>query len=168
MRIVFMGTADFAVPVLKGLVDKFAEVSVYTQPDRPAGRGHRLFLCPVKKLAVSFRRERTWQNAHGDRRGKRACICKRLAACDVPVGRILQPSPAELDRQHGKSRLCSHKRNTDAGSGRSGQKDNRRMGAGPAFRNYGLPVQIQSRHNHNSKPGARRYPENMGCGSQMR
>jgi len=54
MRIVFMGTADFAVPVLRTLVENFAEVSVYTQPDRPAGRGHRLFLCPVKKLAVAL------------------------------------------------------------------------------------------------------------------
>lgn len=52
MRIVFMGTPEFAVPSLRALLDAGCEVvAAFTQPDRPAGRGHRLTPCPVKLLA---------------------------------------------------------------------------------------------------------------------
>ena len=55
MRIVFMGTPDFAVPSLKALADAGYEVvGVFTQPDRPAGRGNKLMQCPVKKLALEL------------------------------------------------------------------------------------------------------------------
>ena len=43
MRIVFMGTPEFAVPSLRALLDNGYEVvGAITQPDRPAGRGHKL------------------------------------------------------------------------------------------------------------------------------
>ena len=52
MRIVFMGTPEFAVPPLRALLDAgYDVVGVITQPDRPAGRGHKLTACPVKQLA---------------------------------------------------------------------------------------------------------------------
>lgn len=51
--IVFMGTPEFAVPVLKGLLENEYDVkAVVTQPDRPVGRKHRLTASPVKELAV--------------------------------------------------------------------------------------------------------------------
>lgn len=51
MRIVFMGTPEFAVPSLRALLDEgFDVVAAVTQPDRPAGRGHKLVPCPVKQL----------------------------------------------------------------------------------------------------------------------
>lgn len=54
-RIVFMGTPEFALPALKSLIDSSYEVvAVYTQPDRPAGRGRGFTLSPVKKLAISY------------------------------------------------------------------------------------------------------------------
>lgn len=40
MRIIFMGTPDFALPSLKALIDSHEVVAVYTQPPRPQGRGH--------------------------------------------------------------------------------------------------------------------------------
>ena len=53
MRIVFMGTPEFAVPSLRALLDNgYNVVGAITQPDRPAGRGHKLTPCPVKVLAV--------------------------------------------------------------------------------------------------------------------
>ena len=53
MRIVFMGTPDFAVPCLKRLVDDGNEVvGVFTQPDKPKGRGKELLMTPVKAEAV--------------------------------------------------------------------------------------------------------------------
>ena len=53
MRIVFMGTPEFAVPSLKALCENGYEVvGVFTQPDRPKGRGNKVIASPVKQLAV--------------------------------------------------------------------------------------------------------------------
>jgi len=52
-KIVFAGTPDFASPILEGLLESAHEIiAVYTQPDRPAGRGRHLTASPVKKLAL--------------------------------------------------------------------------------------------------------------------
>ncbi len=52
MRIVFAGTPAFACPILQALIESEHEVCcVYTQPDRPAGRGRYLQASPVKQLA---------------------------------------------------------------------------------------------------------------------
>ena len=54
MKIIFAGTPEFAVPSLKMLLDSRHEVcAVYTQPDRPAGRGRQLHISPVKALALT-------------------------------------------------------------------------------------------------------------------
>ncbi len=51
-RLIFAGTPDFAVPALQALIDAgHAPVAVYTQPDRPAGRGRQLRASPVKICA---------------------------------------------------------------------------------------------------------------------
>ncbi len=56
MAIVFLGTPAFAVPSLRRLVDEGLEiVAVYTQPDRPAGRGRRPKQPPVKTAASELR-----------------------------------------------------------------------------------------------------------------
>ncbi|OGT47504.1 MAG: methionyl-tRNA formyltransferase [Gammaproteobacteria bacterium RIFCSPHIGHO2_12_FULL_41_15] len=53
-RIVFAGTPSFAVPCLQGLLESdHTVVAVYTQPDRPAGRGQILQASPVKQVAVA-------------------------------------------------------------------------------------------------------------------
>jgi methionyl-tRNA formyltransferase len=52
MNIIFAGTPEFSVPALQVLLDsKHAVVAVYTQPDRPSGRGRRTLESPVKQLA---------------------------------------------------------------------------------------------------------------------
>ncbi|WP_017942614.1 MULTISPECIES: methionyl-tRNA formyltransferase [unclassified Thioalkalivibrio] len=52
LRIVYAGTPDFAVPALQALIEAgHAPVAVYTQPDRPAGRGRKLRPGPVKQVA---------------------------------------------------------------------------------------------------------------------
>jgi methionyl-tRNA formyltransferase len=52
LRLAFMGTPDFAVPTLESLLTSGHEVvAVYTQPPRPAGRGHREQPSPVHRLA---------------------------------------------------------------------------------------------------------------------
>ncbi len=53
MRIIFMGTPDFAVQVLQALLQSEHEViGVYTQPDKPKGRGKSMQYTPVKELAL--------------------------------------------------------------------------------------------------------------------
>lgn len=53
MKLVFAGTPDFAAVILDGLLEARHHVlAVYTQPDRPAGRGRRLTASPVKRLAL--------------------------------------------------------------------------------------------------------------------
>ena len=53
MRIVFMGTPEFAVESLKVLVEnKYDVVGVITMPDKPAGRGHKVQFSPVKQYAL--------------------------------------------------------------------------------------------------------------------
>jgi methionyl-tRNA formyltransferase len=62
MRVLFLGTPDFAAVSLNALIDKsridsspdsYSVCGVFTQPDRPSGRGHRLQASPVKELALA-------------------------------------------------------------------------------------------------------------------
>ena len=54
LRLVFAGTPEFAVPSLQACLASGADiVAVYTQPDRPAGRGRKLAASPVKQAAVA-------------------------------------------------------------------------------------------------------------------
>ena len=91
MRVVFMGTPDIAATCLKKiLADGFNVVGVYTQPDRPKGRGMKLVASPVKQVAVdagipvfqpeNFREEETVEQL----RALRPDICAVVA-----YGRIL-------------------------------------------------------------------------------
>ena len=53
IRTVFMGTPEFALDTLQGLIDAGLNlVGVYTQPDRPKGRGNKLAAPPIKELAL--------------------------------------------------------------------------------------------------------------------
>ena len=56
MRIVFMGTPDFAVNVLQGLIDNYKDdvVGVVSQPDKKVGRHQILTNTPVKELALKY------------------------------------------------------------------------------------------------------------------
>jgi methionyl-tRNA formyltransferase len=54
LRIVFAGTPEFAVPALRACAARGEVVAVYTQPDRPAGRGRQLQVSPVKQAALEL------------------------------------------------------------------------------------------------------------------
>ncbi len=56
MRIVFMGSPRFSVPSLEQLlINGYEVVAVYTQPDRPSGRGRALMISPVKEAALKWK-----------------------------------------------------------------------------------------------------------------
>ena len=55
MRVIFMGTPEFAVPSLERLIlNHYQVVAVYTQPDKPAGRGRSLVSPPLKRAALTW------------------------------------------------------------------------------------------------------------------
>lgn len=109
LRVIFAGTPEFAVPSLSALIEAQASslarpplelVAVYTQPDRPAGRGRRLQASPVKRLAVA--RGLTVVQPESFRKDPQAVA--DLAAFDadlmvvVAYGLILPPDVLEAPR----------------------------------------------------------------------
>lgn len=54
MRVVYMGTPEFSVRALENIAKEHQVVGVYTQPDRPVGRGMQLEASPVKKMAIEL------------------------------------------------------------------------------------------------------------------
>ncbi len=52
-KVIFMGTPDFAVPILEMLIENTDVVMVVTQPDKEVGRHHEMEMTPVKKVALS-------------------------------------------------------------------------------------------------------------------
>lgn len=54
MKAVFMGTPDFAVGTFRALAEEHEVVAVFTQPDKPKGRGHQLQPTPVKEAAMEL------------------------------------------------------------------------------------------------------------------
>ena len=52
LKIVFMGTPEFSVPVLQGLIDNYDVKAVVTQTDKPLGRSGKVAFSPIKKLAL--------------------------------------------------------------------------------------------------------------------
>ena len=98
MRVVFMGTPDIAATCLKKILsDGFEVVGVYTQPDRPKGRGMKMVASPVKEVALSadlpvfqpesFREEETVQQL----RALKPDVCTVVA-----YGRILPQSVLDI------------------------------------------------------------------------
>ena len=51
-KVIFMGTPEFAVPVLQGLIENTNVIMVVTQPDKEVGRHHELQATPIKKVAL--------------------------------------------------------------------------------------------------------------------
>ena len=54
MKVIFMGTPDFAVPTLEALIEKHEVLAVVTQPDKPKGRGKAVLMTPVKEKAIEY------------------------------------------------------------------------------------------------------------------
>ncbi|OYT71093.1 MAG: methionyl-tRNA formyltransferase [Chloracidobacterium sp. CP2_5A] len=102
MRVIFMGTPSLAAPTLQSLYKDGHEIAaVITQPDRPAGRGHRLQPPPVKEVALELGIP-VWQPAKIKTPEFRAEVAALEADVGVVVayGRVLPPHLLETPR-HG-------------------------------------------------------------------
>ncbi len=99
MRIVFMGTPEFAVPSLRALCDAgYDVVGVFTQPDRPKGRGNKVVSSPVKQLAVEkgipvFQPQRIRRDGVEDLKGLAPDLCVTAA-----FGQILSQEILDIPR----------------------------------------------------------------------
>jgi methionyl-tRNA formyltransferase len=94
LRLAFMGTPDFAVPSLAGLIGAGHEIAaVYTQPPRPADRGHRQRVSPVAALAQARGIETRWPASLRDPEEWRAFAGLRLDAAVVVAYGLLLPKP---------------------------------------------------------------------------
>ncbi|MCB9947001.1 MAG: methionyl-tRNA formyltransferase [Rhodospirillaceae bacterium] len=94
LRLAFMGTPDFAVPALQALIDAGHTVAaVYSQPPRPAGRGHRTQPSPVHRLAqdhgIAVRTPRTLRDADA----QAAFAALGLDAAVVAAYGLILPKP---------------------------------------------------------------------------
>ena len=54
LKVIFMGTPEFSLDVLQGLIDNTNVIAVVTQPDKEVGRGNKLSFSPVKELALKY------------------------------------------------------------------------------------------------------------------
>ena len=99
MRIVFMGTPEFAVPSLEKLAGGGHEiVGVFTQPDRPRGRGNKLSPSPVKVCAQQygipvFQPEKIRRDGVEDLRGLKPDLCVTAAFGQILSQEILDIPP---------------------------------------------------------------------------
>lgn len=120
MRVVFMGTPEFAVPSLQALLDAGHEVAgVFTQPDRPAGRGKKLQASPVKKLAEAhgipvFQPQRIRRDGVEDLRALAPEVCVTAAfgqilsqeVLDIPVRGTVNVHASLLPRHRGSAPIA--------------------------------------------------------------
>ncbi len=99
MRIVFMGTPDFAVPALQVLIaGGYTVVGVFTQPDRPHGRGKKLTPGPVKMVAMEagipvFQPEKIRKTGVEDMRALKPDLCVTAAFGQILSEEILTVPP---------------------------------------------------------------------------
>ncbi|GGY37528.1 methionyl-tRNA formyltransferase [Parvularcula lutaonensis] len=102
MRVVFMGTPDFAVPALSELVASGHDVAaVYTQPPRPRGRGHKLRPSPVGELAADYGLEvRTPETMKAPSEVEALAALEPDVAIVVAYGQILPQAILDLP-EHG-------------------------------------------------------------------
>ncbi len=100
MNVVFMGTPDFATGCLSSILAAGHKVSgVFTQPDRPKGRGHKLAFSPVKELALEH--GLPVYQPKGFKNGEALEVLKQLAPDVIVVvayGRILPKAVLDLPK----------------------------------------------------------------------
>lgn len=97
MRIVFMGTPEFAVPSLQALIDNSYKIAgVFTQPDRPVGRGRKITPPPIKELALANKIP-VFQPQHIRKDGISDLISLKPDVCvTVAFGQILSRKVLEI------------------------------------------------------------------------
>ena len=102
MNVIFMGTPDFAIPTLKALYESEHNVmAVFTQTDKPKGRGMKLTPSPVKELALTYNTPVYQPNSLKKETETYTPIIKELnpdVIVVVAYGKILPPEVLEIPK----------------------------------------------------------------------
>lgn len=155
-RIIFLGTPEFATPVLRALLNDpdITVPLVVTQPDRPAGRGRRLATSPVKELAVEYgvsvyQPERL-RGAEAVARLREAEAdlfviaaygqILRQAILDIPAHGCLNVHPSLLPRHRGPSPIAAAILANDTTTGVTIMLTDRGMDTGPILTQETVPL----------------------------
>lgn len=129
IKIIFMGTPDFALPALKSLSEKFEVSLVITQPDKPTGRNNVLKPPPVKELAEKLNLPLLQPENDNEIKNKFLQIQPDLvvvsafgsilppAVLDIPVHGIINIHPSLLPKYRGPSPIAAAINNGDAETG---------------------------------------------------
>lgn len=156
MTIVFMGTPAFAVPTLRRLAsDRHEIAAVYTQPDRPAGRGRRLTHPPVKQaaldLGLSVRQPESLRDPQAQ--AELAALAPQAivvvgygqllpqAVLDIPPRGVLNAHPSLLPRHRGASPIPAAILAGDRETGVTVMLMDAGMDTGPALAQQALPIE---------------------------
>jgi methionyl-tRNA formyltransferase len=155
MRIVFMGTPEFAVPALERLIfDGYEVMAVYTQPDKVAGRGQHSTVSPVKQVALNLNLP-VVQPASFKEAGAVAQLAGLrpdvivLAAygqllpqsvLDIPAHGCINIHPSLLPRHRGASPVAAAILSGDEFTGVSIMLMNRGLDTGPVLAQAQIPV----------------------------
>ncbi len=156
MTIVFMGTPAFAVPALRHLAsDRYEIAAVYTQPDRPAGRGRRLTPPPVKQaaleLGLSVRQPESLRDPQAQ--AELAALAPQVivvvaygqllpqAVLDIPPRGVLNVHPSLLPRHRGASPIPAAILAGDRETGVTVMLMDAGMDTGPLLAQRALPIE---------------------------
>ena len=106
MKIIFLGTPDFAVPALNALIKDHDVVAVVTQPDRPQGRSNKLVPSPVKQVALEhnipvLQYEKIRKQGVEDLKGFDADVMVTCAYGQILSQEILDITPVGVLNVHG-------------------------------------------------------------------
>ncbi len=155
MNTVFMGSPEFAVPSLEMLIEnKSNVVAVYTQPDRPSGRGQQVVSCAVKRMAlsrglnviqpVSFKDIRTVEQLTELKPDiiVVAAYGRILpdAVLNIPRFKCINIHPSILPRYRGPSPIAAAILNGDAKTGVTIMLVEQKVDSGPILRQQELPI----------------------------
>ncbi|MBL7119445.1 MAG: methionyl-tRNA formyltransferase [Dehalococcoidia bacterium] len=155
MRVIFMGTPDFAIPALDSLaLGEYEVVAVYTQPDRPAGRGRGPIGPPVKKAALKYGLTVRQPLSLGQPEEKKSLADLRpdvivLAAfglllpqgiLDIPPFGCLNVHPSLLPKHRGASPVAAAILAGDEITGVSIMRMDKGMDTGPILAQQQVPV----------------------------
>ena len=155
-KIVFMGSPDFAIPILQRLRDHYPIAGVVTQPDRPAGRGRLLMPPPVKILAqklgipvIQPEKLRTDDNAKVQLRDWDPAVIIVAAFGQILKTDVLEMAPfgclnvhaSLLPRWRGVSPIQAAILNGDTETGVSIMKMDEGVDTGPVLSQRAIPIQ---------------------------
>jgi methionyl-tRNA formyltransferase len=158
MKVVFMGSPEFALPSLQSLMSNQYDITaVYTQPDKPAGRGRQMVACPVKEFAVSRNMRVVQPETFRDTQqvGLLAGLQPDIivvaaygkilpqAVLDIPRYRCVNVHPSLLPRYRGPSPVAAAILNGDPVTGVSIMLVERKVDSGPVLSRREMAVEEQ-------------------------